>query len=163
MHLDQGLDAGEARRPRVAALGADPIDAAGGRIGADLDAAVPLLDRRGGDNLLGRGGAEVVLNLGFEARLVAFEGEHVIRLVSDDPVGDLHLTAHGIDRDPSALELPGLGQKIEQVRDGGDLIGLLRHAQLGQGEPGVGRIGAQRVQGLEPAAAVVGAPSCPSS
>src|SRR3954451_16153141 len=30
--------------------------------------------------------------------------------------------------------------------------------RLGQGEPGVGRIGAQGVQGLEPAPAVVGAP-----
>ena len=92
-----------------------------------------------------RGGAEVRRDLGFEGRLISFQGEHVIRLVSDDPVGDLHLTAHGIDRDQSALELPGLGQKIEQVRDGGDLVGLLRHAQLGQGQPGVGRIGAQGV------------------
>jgi hypothetical protein len=69
--LDQGLDACEARRPRVAALGADPVDAAGSRIGAGLDAAVPLLDRRGGDDLVGRGGSEVFLDLGFEGGLVA--------------------------------------------------------------------------------------------
>jgi len=42
--LDEGLDAGEARLARIAALRSDPVDLAGGRIGACLDAAVALFD-----------------------------------------------------------------------------------------------------------------------
>ena len=72
-------------------------------LGALLDAAVAFLDRRGGDDFVGRGGVEVRRDLGLEGGLVSFPGEDVIRLVSDDPVGDLHLAAHGIDRDQGAL------------------------------------------------------------
>ena len=54
--------------------------------------------------------SKYVRDLGFEGGLVAFQGEDVIGLVGDDLVGDLHLAAHGIDRDQGALELPGLGQ-----------------------------------------------------
>ena len=44
-----------------------------------------------------------------------------------DLVGDLDLTAHGIDADQGALQLLGSRELVEQLRDGGDLVGLLRH------------------------------------
>jgi hypothetical protein len=89
----------------------------------------------------GGGGAEIVLDIGFQRRLVAFEGEQIIGLVGDDLVGDLDLTAHGVDGHQRARELVGLGQVIEQDRDGGDLVGLFRNAQLRQGQLGIGGVG----------------------
>src|SRR3984893_13801354 len=117
-----------------------------------------LLD--GGFDLdLGGGcGVKVVFRIGFERRLVALEGEHVIGFVGDDLVGDLDLTAHGVDGHQRAFELPGLREFIEEIRDGGDLVGLFRHAELRQDQPCRGRVSAERVQGFEPLAAVVGAP-----
>ena len=95
--------------------------------------------------VLGRRGAEIVLDIGLQRRLIALEGQQVIGLMGDDPVGDLDLAAHGIDTDQRALELLGLGQMIEQIGDGGDLVGLLWHAQLRQCQPRRSRVGAQRV------------------
>jgi hypothetical protein len=46
---------------------------------------------------------------------------------------------------------------IEQIRDGGDFVGLFRHAPLRQRQPCRCRVGAERVQRLEPLAVVVGA------
>jgi hypothetical protein len=56
------------------------------------------------------------------------------------------------------LELPGFGEVVEELRDGGDLIGFFRHAPLRQHEPGLGGVGAEGVQGLRPLAAVMAAP-----
>ena len=75
----------------------------------------------------------------------------------NDLGGDFDLRAHGVDGDHGALELPGLGQMVEQVGNGGDLVGFLGHAELGQREAGVGGVGAQRVQRLQALALVVGA------
>ena len=47
---------------------------------------------------------------------------------------------------------------IEERRDGRDFIGLFGHAALPQDQPGIARIGAQRVQRFEPFARIVGAP-----
>src|SRR5580704_17923108 len=76
MDLDEGLDGGEPWLARIAPVGYDPIDIAGGHIGAGLDAAMALLD--GGFHLEfdGRRGVEVVFGIGFERRLVTPEGEH---------------------------------------------------------------------------------------
>ena len=74
--LDDGLDVVEARLARIASLRCNPIDLAGGSVGARLDPAMSLLD--GGlfaDEFGGGGGAEIVLDIGLEGRLVAFEGE----------------------------------------------------------------------------------------
>lgn len=46
---------------------------------------------------------------------------------------------------------------IEQLGNGGDLVGLLRNRELRQGQPGGGGVGAQGVQGFEPLAMIVGA------
>ena len=107
---------------------------------------------------LGRCAVEVGLDVGFQGGLVALEGEQVVGLVGDDLVGDLDLAAHGVDGDQGALELLGLGELVEQLGNGGDLVGLLRHADLGQGQPGVGGVGAEHVQRLDPLSAIVGAP-----
>lgn len=104
--FDDGLDGVEARLARIASFGCDPVDLAGGCVGAGLDAAM----------LLGGRGAEIVLDIGFERRLVALEGEQVIGLVGDDLVGDLDFAAHGVDADERALELLGLREVIEQIR-----------------------------------------------
>ena len=139
MDLDEGLDGGEPGLTRITPVGHDPIDIVGGRIGAGLDAAMALLD--GGFYLEfgGRRGVEVVFGIGFERRLVAPEGEHIIGLVGDDLVSDLDLTAHGIDGHQRTFDLLGLGKFIEEIRDGGDLVGLFRHAELRQDQSCRGR------------------------
>src|ERR1700678_2183959 len=75
MDLDHGLDIGKPRLPRIASVAGDPIDDAGSRIGACLDAAMCLLDRGLADGLGCGSGSEIVRNIGFERRLIALEGE----------------------------------------------------------------------------------------
>ena len=76
----------------------------------------------------------------------------------DDFVGNPDLAADGVDGDKRAFELPGLGELIENIRNGGDFVGLLRHAELRQDQSCVGGIGAERMESLDPLAPVVGAP-----
>ena len=45
----------------------------------------------------GRRGVKVVFGIGFEGWLITLQGEDVIGFVGDDFVGDLDLTAHGVD------------------------------------------------------------------
>jgi len=86
---DEGLDAGEARLTRIAVLRSDPVDLAGGRIGACLDAAAALFDGGLGDEFgIGRA-AKIVGDFGFEVGLIALEGEQVFGLVGDDLFGDV--------------------------------------------------------------------------
>ncbi len=65
-------------------------------------------------------------------------------------VGDLDLTAHGIDAHQRPFELLSLGKLVEEIGDDGNLIGLFRHAELCQRQPGAGGVGAKRMQGFEP-------------
>ena len=58
-------------------------------------------------------GAEIVLDIGIERRLNAFESEQIIGFVGEDPVCDFDLATDGIDGDERALELFGLGELIE--------------------------------------------------
>ena len=51
--LDDGLDVGETRLARVASAAENPIDDAGSRIGARLDAAMSFLDGGFGDGFGG--------------------------------------------------------------------------------------------------------------
>ena len=88
--------------------------------------------------------------------MVALEGEQVIGLMSNDLIGNLDLAAHGVDGDERVLKLFGLGELIEKIGDGGDLVGLLRNAQLRQSQPCMGGVGAERMQGFKPFALVVG-------
>jgi len=73
-------------------------------------------------------------------------------------IGDLDLTPHSVDGDERAFELLGLGEVVEQIWDRGDLVGLFRNRELSQGQAGVGGVGAERMQGFETLATVVGAP-----
>ena len=73
----------------------------------------------------------------------------------DDLVGDLDLAAHGVDGHERSFELIGFGQVVEEFRDGRDFVGLLGHAELSQDQSSVGRVGTQRMEGLEPLALVV--------
>ena len=82
--LEDCLDVLEARLARIASLGCYPVDLAGGGVGARLDPAMPLLDGGFADEFIGGGGAEIVLDIGFERGLVALEGEQVVGLVGDD-------------------------------------------------------------------------------
>ena len=67
-------------------------------------------------------GPEVILDLGLQGQLIAFQGEQEIGLVRDDLVGDRDLAAHGVDRHQGACELPCFGEVVEKLRDGGDLF-----------------------------------------
>src|SRR6202011_1852321 len=127
VNLRDGIDVLEARLARIASLRRYPVDLAGGGVGAGLDPAMSLLDGGFADEFVGGGGAEIVLDIGFERGLVALEREQVIGLVGDDLVSNLDLAAHGVDGNERALELFGLGELIEKIGDGGDLVGLLRN------------------------------------
>jgi len=74
----------------------------------------------------------------------------------DDFIGDGDLAAHGINGHQGAFKLFGLGKVIEKIGDGGDLVGLLRHAQLRQDKLGVAGISGEGMEGFEPSALVVG-------
>lgn len=89
--------------------------------------------------------------------MVAFQRQEEIGPVGDDLRGDLDLRAHGVDRHEGAVELAHLGEMIEKLGNSGDLVGLLGHAELSQGEARVRRIGAERVLGLQPLTPVMGA------
>jgi len=91
---DEGLDAGEARLARVAALGGDPVHVTRVRIGAGLDTAVALFDSGFGNDLAFGIAAKVVGDLRFQVGLIALEGEQVVGLVADDLIGDVDLAAH---------------------------------------------------------------------
>jgi hypothetical protein len=73
--IGNSLDVAKARLAGIAPLGRDPIDFVGCSIGAGLDPAVPLLEGGFGHEFGSRSGRELVLDIGFHRRLVAFEGE----------------------------------------------------------------------------------------
>ena len=116
-----------------------------------------LLDRRSGDEFGGCRVVEVAFEIGFERGLIALESEEIIRAMSDDLVGDFDLTAHRVDGDERAVELIGCCELVQQLGNGGDFVGFLWNRKPRQGQTGVGDIGAERVQRLQPLAFVVGA------
>ena len=61
-----------------------------------------------------RRGVKIVFGVGFERRLIAFEGEEIIGLVGDDLVGDFDLTSHGVDGHQRAFKL--LDDRVERWR-----------------------------------------------
>jgi hypothetical protein len=60
--------------------------------------------------------------------LIALEGQDVVGLLLQDLLGDIALTAHGVDRYDGAFDL----QHLKQARDGHDLIGFLSRFDLAQ-------------------------------
>ena len=71
-------------------------------------------------------------------------------------VSNTDLAAHSIDGDQRTFELAGFGEFIEKIGNGGDFVGFLGNASLRQRQTGGGGIGAQRMQGLETLAVVMG-------
>jgi len=63
-----------------------------------------------------------------EHTLIAFEGKDVVGLLVQNLAGYGALAAHGIDGDDGALN----GQHVQQLGNGDDLIGLVRHLDLPQ-------------------------------
>src|SRR3979490_1648599 len=94
VNLRDGIDVLEARLARVASLRRYPVDLAGGGVSARLDPAMSLLDGGFADKFVGGGGAEIVLDIGFERGLVALVGGQVVGFVSNDLVGNLDHPTH---------------------------------------------------------------------
>ena len=90
--------------------------------------------------------AEIVFDLGFEIGLIAFQRQQKISFKRDDFGGDINLTPHSVNRHQSPFDLPCFGKMIEKFRDGRNLIGFFRHAELGQSQASAGGIGAERVK-----------------
>ena len=96
-----------------------------------VDVAVDIAGAAGGID-------EEALDLGMKAWLVGLDGEQVVGLVVNDGLGDIRIADDGVDGHQSAGELAGSGETIEQLRDGGDLVGgfgdrLLTEHQLAGG------------------------------
>ena len=66
------------------------------------------------------------LDVVFERALIAFEGEDVIGFLVDDRLRDVALAAHRVDGHDRPLDL----QHAQELGDGDDLVGLLRHLDL---------------------------------
>jgi hypothetical protein len=71
-----------------------------------------------------------------QARLIAFEGEHVIGAPVDDALGDLLLRSHRVDRDECGLE----AEHVQELRNRRDLVGHPHDAALRQHHPGLGGV-----------------------
>src|SRR4051794_16333515 len=115
--------------------------------GPGLDAAMIAVDLRGPADL---GVGEV---LGFLLRgeqrdvlvqraLIALEGQNVVGLLVQDLLRDAALASHGLDGHDGALDR----QQVQQLGDGDDLIGLVRHLDLTQHEALTGRKGRHHVK-----------------
>ena len=57
--------------------------------------------------------AEIFRDIGFERRLVAFEGQQEISLMDDNPVCNLDLSAHGVDGHEGTCKLAVAGKLVE--------------------------------------------------
>ena len=69
---------------------------------------------------------------------VALERDQVVRELRDDPPDDLALAPRGVDRDDAAHEV----ERVDQLRDGRDLVGLLVGLDLPDDDALVRRVGA---------------------
>jgi hypothetical protein len=134
--LEHGLNGGEAGLAGIAAIGGDPIDLIGGGIDARLDAAMSFLDGGLGDQLDGRRGAKVVLDIGLQGGLVALQGEQIVGFMDDDLVGNFHLAPDGVDGDerlPSmAIISCGCGHsaRTQPVKQRPNKVGSMRLTRL---------------------------------
>ena len=105
--------------------GAGQVDP-GGRLdrfdGAPRPAPVGAVGDGGGGHVLpGR-----PLQLPFQARLVVLDRQEVVGAAGDDPLGGAPPGAHGVGGDDRTAGVQG----GEQLGQGGDLVGLIRHSAL---------------------------------
>ena len=73
-HMKNCMDVFETWLTRIGFVALDPVDDFRGGKNAGLDAAVALLDRGFANQFLRRRGFEVGFDLGFQGRLIAFNG-----------------------------------------------------------------------------------------
>lgn len=86
--------------------------------------------------------------------LIALQGEHVVSLLVEDFPGDVALAAHRIDGDDRPLDR----QHLQQLGDGHDLVGLVRHVDLTEHQALAGGEGRDHVDGGLGAGLLIGAP-----
>jgi len=86
----------------------------------------------GGANRIGEEQRRVLM----QARLIAFEREHIIRALVGDAPSDLLLRPHRVDRHNRALEV----EHVQEFRDRRDLVGLSIDGSLGEHEPRLGGV-----------------------
>ena len=67
-----------------------------------------------------------LLQLPFQARLVVLDRQEVVGAAGDDPLGGAPLGVHGVCGDQGPVQVQG----GEQLGQGGDLVGLVRHSAL---------------------------------
>jgi hypothetical protein len=77
-----------------------------------------------------------------QLRLVVLDGDHAVAATGDDRLDDLFLAAHRIDRDQRTLQV----DLLQELRDGGDLVGFGVGGNLAQGNPLLRGPGADDVQ-----------------
>jgi len=112
-----------------------PADIVDRRIGSHFNAAVIAVDGLVATDLsiletIGLLLGDEDLDILAQRALIAFEREDVIGLVINDLLGDVALTAHGIDAHDRALNR----QQIQQFGDRDDFVRLLRHFDLPEHE-----------------------------
>ena len=105
--------------------GAGEVDPGGGLDGLDgapHPPAVTGVDARDGRDVL----PGQFLQGPFQARLVVLDRQEVVGAAGDDPLGGAPPGVHGVGGDQGPVQVQG----GEQVPQGGDLVGLIRHSAL---------------------------------
>src|SRR5215216_2846148 len=125
----------------------------GQRRPAHLDAAMLAIGGLGRRKRQG-GVTEDQLHVFKQRALIALERQHIGAALIGDRSGDLALTGHGVGRDSHA----GEAKHLEQLRDRGDLVGLVPHRHLPQHEALLGRPGRDQMQRRGSRRPVKGAP-----
>src|SRR3954470_7229475 len=97
-------------------------DLAGQRRPAHLNAAMLAIGGLGRRERQG-GVVEEQLHVFKQRALIALERQHIGAALIGDRSSDLALTGHGVGRDHHA----GEAEHLEQLRDRGDLVGLVAH------------------------------------
>ena len=134
-----------------------PIDNIRCRINTCFDSSMAFFNSLFRNKLIFWGSKEVICNFIFQRRLIALQGKQEIGFVCNNFIGNLDLTAHGIDRYERSFKLAGCGKMIKKLWNGCDFIGFFRDTKLCQRQPSVGCIGAECVKSFEPLAFVMSA------
>lgn len=93
---------------------------------------------------IANGEVELILCFLVKVSLVAFEGEDVVRILFDDGLGDVGMSAHGIEGD----DLPGQGENLDKMGDGGEFVAFIRYIFLSESESALRGPGAHDVAGF---------------
>jgi hypothetical protein len=86
-------------------------------MGADFEPAVLFADALAAFDFCARCGVEIAFDIGMQRRLVVLTANRVGAGI-ENVVGDVGMTAHGIDRDQRAFKIDAL----DECRNGGDLV-----------------------------------------